>query len=251
MPSTFESHRRFAAVLLGVFVLVWTGLAIRPWYRDDWLLENALVFVLLPILIVGWRYLPLSRLSYSCLFLFLCLHEVGAHYTYAEVPYDVWAGQLFGRSINDTFGWQRNHFDRLVHLLYGLLLTYPIREAFLRVADARGLWGYLFPMLVVMSTSMIFELFEWAAALLFGDELGMAYLGTQGDEWDAHWDMWLATCGSVAATLIIAVVHRALDRDFAAEWAESIRLKRAEPLGETAISALLKRKERVRAPRLF
>ena len=251
MPNTFERHQRFAAVLLGVFVIVWMGLAIRPWYRDDWLLENVLVFVLLPILIASRRRLPLSRLSYSCLFVFLCLHEVGAHYTYAQVPYDAWAERLLGRSISELFGWQRNHFDRLVHLLYGLLLTYPVREVFLRLADVRGFWGYLFPMLVVMSTSMIFELFEWAAATVFGGELGMAYLGTQGDVWDAHRDMWLATCGTIAATLVVAIVHWSLDRDFAAEWTESLRLKRPEPLGETAISALLRRKDRMRASRFF
>ena len=251
MPDTFERHQRFAAVLLGVFVIVWAGLAIRPWYRDDWLLENVLVFLLLPILIVSRRRLPLSRLSYSCLFVFLCLHEVGAHYTYAQVPYDVWAEKLLGQSVSELFGWQRNHFDRLVHLLYGLLLTYPVREVFLRMADVRGVWGYLFPMLVVMSTSMIFELFEWAAAAVFGGELGMAYLGTQGDVWDAHRDMWLATCGTITATLVIAIVHWSLDRDFAAEWAESLRLKRPEPLGETAISALLRRKDRMRASRFF
>ncbi len=251
MPKTFESHQRFAAALLGVFVVVWVGLAIRPWYRDDWLLENVLVFVLLPILIASRRRLPLSRLSYSCLFVFLCLHEVGAHYTYAQVPYDVWAEWLLGQNVSELFGWQRNHFDRLVHLLYGLLLTYPVREVFLRLADVRGVWGYLFPMLVVMSTSMIFELFEWAAAMVFGGELGMAYLGTQGDVWDAHRDMWLATCGTVAATLVIATVHWSLDRDFAAEWTESLRLKRPEPLGETAISALLRRKDRMRVSRFF
>ena len=243
MLNALDAHQKFAATLLGLFLLVWIALAIDPWYRDDWLLENVLVFLLVPLLVLGYRRLPLSRISYTCIFLFLCLHEVGAHHTYAEVPYDAWAEKVFGTGISEHFGWQRNHFDRLVHFLYGLLLTYPVREVFLRLTGAGGFWGYLFPLLVVMSTSMAFELFEWAAAVLFGGELGMAYLGTQGDEWDAHKDMWLATCGALGATVIIALVHKTLDRDFAREWAESLRVKHAEPLGETAIARLLRENE--------
>jgi len=242
MPT--DPHKRFALVLAGLFVVVWTVSAISPWYRSDWLLENVLALLLLPVLVLSYRKMPLSRLSYTCIFLFLCVHELGAHYTYSEVPYDVWAESLFGKSVSELFAWERNHFDRLVHFLYGLLLTYPVREVFLRVADAGGFWGYLFPLMVVMSSSMSYELIEWAAALTLGGDLGMAYLGTQGDIWDAHQDMWLATLGSLCATLIIACVHRALDRDFAREWSESLRVKSQQPLGETAIAELLESREK-------
>jgi putative membrane protein len=241
MPN--DHHKRFALTLAGLFAIVWIAFAIDPKYRSDWLLENILAFLLLPVLFLSYRKLPLSRLSYCCIFGFMCVHELGAHYTYSEVPYDVWAQNLFGQTISAQFDWQRNHFDRLVHFLYGLLLTYPAREVFLRLADARGFWGYLFPLLLVMSTSMIYELIEWAAAVTLGGDLGMAYLGTQGDIWDAHKDMWLATFGSICATLIIAVVHRSLDRDFAREWSESLRVKQAEPLGETAIAELLEKRD--------
>ncbi len=74
--------------LFVLFLLVWTALAISPWYRSDWLLENMIVFVAVPLLLVMYRHLPLSKISYSLIFIFLCLHEVGSHYTYAEVPYD-------------------------------------------------------------------------------------------------------------------------------------------------------------------
>ena len=236
---SIDGHRRFAVALFVAFLLVFAALGWSPSYREDWLLENVLVLALLPLLAVGYRRLPLSKLSYSSIFLFLCLHEVGAHYTYAEVPYDAWCEEIFGQALGPLLGWERNHFDRLVHFLFGFLLTYPTREIFLRIANARGFWGYLFPLLVVMSGSLLFELIEWCAAMIFGGDLGMAYLGTQGDVWDSHKDSALATLGGLLASGLIAAVHAWLDRDFAREWIESLRIKRAEPMGEVAARRLL------------
>lgn len=238
------AHRRFATSSLAIFGVVFVALAWSPSYREDWLLENVLVFLLVPFFVVTYRRLPLSRLSYGAILIFLCLHEVGAHFTYAEVPYDRWLESLFGSGINQAFGWERNHFDRLVHFSWGLLITYPVREIFLRVANARGFWAYLFPLLVVMSTSLLFELIEWAAAIVFGGELGMAYLGTQGDIWDSHKDSALATFGSLIATIVIAAVHAGLDRDFTREWVESLRVKHAAPMGELAIERMLDERDR-------
>ncbi len=162
------SNNRFAFVTLAIFLLIWTALAISPSYRHDWLLENVLVFVGLPALLLIHRHLPLSRISYGLIFLFLCLHAVAAHYTYSEVPYDAWFESITGTTLNEVLGWDRNHFDRVVHFCWGLLLTYPVREIFIRVSNARGFWGYLFPFLVVISTSTIYELIEWFAAVTFG-----------------------------------------------------------------------------------
>ena len=97
--------------------------------------------------------------------MFLCLHTLGAHHTYSEVPYDAWFEQLTGRSLNGLVGWERNNFDRVVHLAYGLLLAYPVREVFLRVADARGFWGYFLPLDLTMSTSMLSALDSTAPRL--------------------------------------------------------------------------------------
>lgn len=242
-PRRPADSRRHAAVLLGIFGVVFVASGWSPWYRADWLLENALVLVVLPALVVAHARLPLSKLSYTTLFIFFCLHEVGAHYTYSEVPYDEWTRALFGLEVGPLLGWERNHFDRLVHFLFGLLVVYPVREVCLRVADVRGLWGYLFPILVVMSSSLLFELFEWGAALIFGGDLGMAYLGTQGDVWDSHKDSLLATLGAVIASLAIAALHAGLDRDFTREWLESLEVKHPEPLGEVAIARLRERRE--------
>lgn len=206
-------------------------------YPGDWWMENGLVLLALGGLAVAYRWFPLSRLSYTLLFVFLCLHEVGAHWTYSEVPYNDWTRALCGRSLNELCGFERNHFDRLVHFSYGLLLAYPIREVFLRIADAKGFWGYFLPLDVVMSTSLVYEFIEWAAAVGIGGDLGQAYLGTQGDIWDAHKDMAMATCGALLAMLITAAINWRLRRDFARDFIASLRIKHPRPLGEEAILA--------------
>jgi putative membrane protein len=226
-----------------LFAIEWTVLAIDPLDRADWALENALVVVFIVALAITRNRFPLSKVSYTLVIVFLSLHEIGAHYTYAEVPYDAAFESITGRSVNELMGWERNHFDRVVHFLYGLLLAYPVREVFLRIANVRGFWGYFLPLDVTMSTSMIFELFEWGAAELVGGDLGMAYLGTQGDVWDAHKDMALASLGALIAMAAVALLNLYLQRDFAREWAESLRVKRAEPLGEIAIRHQLSSRE--------
>jgi putative membrane protein len=233
--GSWLSHERYPRLLLLLLVVLAALLGIAPHDRSDWLLENALLVLGVGFLIATHRRLPLSRISYTFLFLFLCLHTIGAHYTYSLVPYDAWCEALTGRTLASFTGWERNHFDRLVHFSYGLLLAYPAREIFLRVADVRGFWGYFLPLDVVMATSMLYELIEWGAASLFGGELGAAYLGTQGDAWDAHKDMALATVGAIAAMLVTAAINWRYQRDFARAFAESLRVKHPEPLGEDAL----------------
>lgn len=248
------SHRRYFFLLSTLFALVWITLAIAPDYRSDWLLENVLVFAFIVGLGLSWPWFTFSRISATLIFIFLCLHEIGAHYTYALVPYDAWFRSLTGVTLNETLGWQRNNFDRVIHFSYGLLLAYPIREIYLRIANVRGFWGYFLPLDLAMSTSMIFELFEWAAAEAFGGDLGMAYLGTQGDVWDAHKDMALASAGALAAMVITMLINAVLQQDFAREWADSLKISGREPLGETAIMQMIrhnrgrKEKERLKSP---
>jgi putative membrane protein len=228
---------RFVAVLGALFGLLVIVSAIEPFDRSAWLLENALVVAAVGFLAATYRRMPLSRISYGLIFIFLCLHETGAHWTYSEVPYDEWARSLFGVSISEQFDLERNHFDRVVHFLYGFLIAYPIREIFVRVAQVRGFWGYFLPLDLTMSTSMIFELFEWVAAEFFGGDLGIAYLGSQGDVWDAHKDMLLASVGALLAMLITAWINFRSKRDFAADFAESLRVK-SGPLGEEALARM-------------
>lgn len=226
------SHRRYVLILAGLFACFWTVLAIDPVDRADWALENALVAAFVAVLALTYRQFPFSRVSYTLIFLFLCVHEIGAHYTYAKVPYDAWFSFFTGKELNSMVGASRNHFDRLGHFAFGLLLAYPMREIFVRVAAAKGFWGYYLPLDMTMAFSMVFELIEWAVAEIFGGDLGVAYLGTQGDPWDAQKDMFLATIGGLIAMLVTAFINSRQQRDFAREWIESLRVKKATPDGE-------------------
>ena len=133
------------------------------------------------------------------------LHEIGAHYTYSGVPYDRWWQELFGTTMHELLGWQRNQFDRLVHFTYGLTITLPAFELISARMAPRGAWRYVLAATFMMSHSLIYELIEWGAAILFGGELGTAYLGTQGDAWDAQKDMALAALGTSVTTVSIAM----------------------------------------------
>jgi putative membrane protein len=204
------ADRRHAVVLGLVWLALWFALAIDPVDRETWLLENALVAIAVPALALTWRAFRFSRVSYTLIFVFLCLHAVGAHFTYSLVPYDAWFAAVSGTELNALAGWERNHYDRLVHFAFGLLLVIPVRELVRRTADVTGFWGELIPVTMIMASSVVYELIEWGAAMVFGGDLGMHYLGAQGDEWDGHRDMALASAGAVLGSLIArtAGAHR-------------------------------------------
>ena len=233
------SHHKYLAILTIIFSVVFLVLSISPHDRGDWALENLLVMVFVIVISISYKKFPLSRISYTFIFIFLCLHEIGAHYTYAKVPYNQFFINLFDINLNELMGWERNHFDRLVHFLFGLLLAYPIRELYCRVADAKGFWSYFFPLELTMAASMTFELFEWGAAVMFGGELGIAYLGTQGDVWDAHKDMALASLGALLAMIITLMINLRIQKNFREEWVESLSIKNKKPLGEDEIIRLI------------
>jgi putative membrane protein len=199
---------RYPAGLLAAFCLLALALAIAPLYRQDWLLENLLVFVALPLFVVTRHRLRFSNLAYSCLFVFFAFHELGAHYTYSLVPYDAWFTRLTGHSLNAMLGFERNHYDRLIHFLYGLLIVPAAAELFGHYGRYPRVWAALFPLLFVTSHSVIYELIEWGAAMAFGGDLGQAYLGTQGDVWDAQKDMALALLGGIVSITVLGLAGR-------------------------------------------
>lgn len=202
-----QPDERLPLLLLVLLTALWLVLAIEPVSRQDWLLENILVLVTVPLLVATRHRMRFSNASYVCLFVFFGLHSIGAHYTYSLVPYDVWWQTLTGSTLNQLLGWDRNHYDRLIHFLYGVLLLQPSAELLARYAPTRGLWRRILPVLFVMSHSVIYELVEWIAALLVAPELGDAYLGTQGDPWDAQQDMALATLGAIVSTLLMQLAR--------------------------------------------
>jgi putative membrane protein len=238
------SHRKYFLILSALFFIAFLILAIAPYDRADWALENVMVLVVALVLGLTYKKFPFSRISYSLIFVFMCLHEIGAHYTYARVPYDAFFIKHFDFSLNEMLGWERNNFDRVVHFLYGLFLTYPFREVYCRITNSKGFWGYFFPFLFSVTASMTFELLEWAAAEVFGGDLGMAFLGTQGDIWDAHKDMALAALGALIAIMIVAGVNICINKNFFKDWKASLRIKRKKPMGEDEIVRMLEEQDK-------
>jgi putative membrane protein len=206
------SNRAYTDLLAALFAVVWVLLAIDPLYRQDWMLENLLVLAA-ALAFLWWRKtLELSKTSSTLIFIFLCVHEIGAHYTYSEVPYDTWAEMPIGATITEIFGFSRNHFDRLEHFFYGALLAYPLREGYVRAQMLKGRLTYTIPITITLAFSAMYEILEWGAAEILGGELGIAYLGTQGDVWDAQKDMALAGSGAILAMVATFAVHRRLGK---------------------------------------
>ncbi len=187
--TTQVAHRRTAAGLLLGYGIIWIWLAINPVSRQDWLLENLLAIALVTVLVLTYRRFAFSATSYWLIAVFMVLHAIGAHYTYAEVPFGFW--------LRDMGGLSRNPFDRLVHFTYGLLLVYPLRELLVRRAGLQGSWSYVMPVSSILAQSGFFEVVEAIVAMIVSPELGSMYLGTQGDEWDAQKDMAAAFAGAI------------------------------------------------------
>ncbi|MDH3759811.1 MAG: DUF2238 domain-containing protein [Gammaproteobacteria bacterium] len=189
----FKSNRILQAMILWL-VTVWILAAIDPLYPRDWLLENLLVIGWSALLVATYRRFQFSNVSYGLFIAFLSLHLVGSHYTYSETPFGFW--------MQDWFGFERNHYDRIVHFSFGLLIAYPMREILLRTAGLNTAWSYFITLNCIMAFSAIYEVIEAITAVVVSPELGAAYLGTQGDEWDAQKDAGLAFLGSMAAMSI-------------------------------------------------
>lgn len=137
--------------------------------------------------------------------MFAVLHAVGAHYTYAQTP--------IGFGVQDLLGLSRNHYDRFVHFSSGLLLVYPMRELIRRRLHLHGLAAYLMPVVVLLAISASYEIVEYQAARIVDPDLGTAFLGTQGDEWDAQKDMALAALGSITGMLATALLRARTGRE--------------------------------------
>ena len=185
-------------LFLVVFVCIWISTFIGTTDMSNWLLENTLVFLFLPFLIFTYKKYQFSDTSYLLLCIYLCLHVYGSKYTYAENPFGYWLQEVFHSS--------RNHYDRIVHFSFGFLLAYPMREMFLRGLQYPKWVAWLLPIEITLSISGFYELIEWAVADVFFKAQGDAYLGTQGDIWDAQKDIFLAFCGAILATTIVSLI---------------------------------------------
>ena len=224
---------RYQMFLAAVFATVWVATAINPLHRDAWLLENLLVFIFIPVVIVTARYFKLSDISYTFITLFLIMHLIGANWTYGEVP--------FGFTLGELIGSDRNMYDRLLHFSFGLLMAYPIREMFLRATSARGFWGYYFPLDIVLSFSALYEIIEWAAVNLVDASSGTLFLATQGDIFDAAKDMGSAFLGGVFAMSMVFALNWYFNKEvFGTEMKESFRIEPVTTEGKRKLREIIR-----------
>ncbi|MFE4696586.1 DUF2238 domain-containing protein [Streptomyces sp. NPDC056738] len=197
-------HGALPAALLAVVV---AGMALSAWHAHDgmtWLLETVWVLVGLPVVVLSRRRFPLTNLLYCLLAAHALVLAVGGHYTYAQVPLGDW--------VRDTFGLARNPYDRFGHLMQGFVPAVLVREMLSRTSPLRGS-RWLAPLTVCacLAFSALFEMFEWAAAVIGGHGAD-AFLATQGDVWDTQWDMFCALIGATVSVLVLSRVHdRQLD----------------------------------------
>lgn len=197
-------HNRLLQVLCLALAVVIVVTGYRPERVFDWWLENAAALTFVTILGITYRRLALSDLSYLLIFVYLSMHEWGAEYKYSDVPLGEWMKPWLGTT--------RNHYDRVMHFSYGLLLAYPMQEWFMRVVGVTSRWRYLLPVESTLAFSAAYEMLEALAASVLTPERGEEFVGMQGDMWDSQKDMLMAGLGALAAMLIIAIVRTARRR---------------------------------------
>ncbi len=191
---------RWMQAFILLFLAFWANSYIGNTDTANWFLENTLVFIFLGFLIFSYKKFQFSDLSYLLICVYLCLHVYGSKYTYAENPFGYW--------LKDEFDMSRNHYDRIVHFSFGFLLAYPMRELFLKWLNFPSWVAWTLPIEITLSISGFYELIEWAVADVFFKAQGAAYLGTQGDIWDAQKDVFLAFLGAILATTIVSIVKK-------------------------------------------
>ena len=178
-------------------MFVWSGIA--PADRFTWWLEVAPALVGVPILVFTYRRFPFTSLSYCLLWVIAVGTLIGGHYTYSEVPAFNW--------LKDWYDLERNYYDRVGHFAQGVCPAIPMREILLRRTPLKsGGWVFFLVTCFCLAQAALYELIEWIAAVSFGSG-SAAFLGTQGDEWDAQWDMALAFVGAMISLLLFKKLH--------------------------------------------
>ena len=192
-PSVYE----IALLAVVIAVLLWSG--ISPKDRFTWFMEVFPVLIAVPILLVTRQRFQFTPLVYTLIAIHCCILMVGGKYTYAEVPFGFW--------MERTFGFARNHYDRIGHFAQGFVPALVAREILSRTSPLRG--SRWLPFLVVcfcLAFSAFYEFIEWWTALAKGASAD-AFLGTQGDPWDTQWDMFYAFVGAITGLVLLTRVH--------------------------------------------
>ncbi len=178
--------------------------SIHPLEMASYLLHQLGTVIMLSFLFFIQKKYGLRFVTFSLYIAFLMVHVVAAHYLYSYVPYNDWIKNIFHFDLNQSMGWTRNMFDRLVHICYGLFLV-PFFLRLFQICLPNVKLGILLILVVqfVMATSLFYEWIEWWIAIGLSPDEAEKYNGQQGDIWDAHKDMFVATIGAIISAFMI------------------------------------------------
>ena len=192
-------------LLLVLYLIGFSLLAINPHDRADWAMENLFPTAQLVAVIITYRHFKFTRLAYYMIFIYLFVQSWGGHFTYAEAAPFNW--------LRDHFHLKRNDYDRLAHFMLGFLVAIPVREILMQVIQTSRRWLAFITASIILAIGAFYEFIEWWVAVLATPNLGDKFLGTQGDIWDTQWDMFLALTGACVSILTLSRAHdRALKR---------------------------------------
>jgi putative membrane protein len=192
-----------ALLIVVLVVLVWSG--IQPADRFTWLMEVFPVLIAVPVLLATYRRFRFTPLVYTLMAIHACILMLGGKYTYAQVPLGFW--------MERTFGFARNHYDRIGHFAQGFVPALIGREILVRLSPLKGSrWLPFVVLAFCMAISALYEFIEWWTALATGSA-AEAFLGTQGDPWDTQWDMFLAFVGAISGLVLLSRYHDKQLRD--------------------------------------
>jgi putative membrane protein len=195
--STIKKY--FPHTLLTGYITLFVLLGLHPYARDVWYVENGPIFGIVVLLVIGWvRGLRFSNTAYAFMSVLLYMHTIGGHYTFERVPFE-W--------FNNLFGFERNMYDRVAHFSVGFY-AFPFAEYLVTRKLVNKKWiAYALPLFFIMALAALYELFEWWYAATFGGDAGAAFLGSQGDIWDAQKDILMDTLGALVALILFAVTQ--------------------------------------------
>ncbi len=204
MHTADASRRRLPALLLAAYLVLFAVLAAHPYDRGVWVAENIPIVLIVAALVVTWRWYRFSNTAYLLMAVLLFLHTVGGHYTFERVPFG-W--------VTDTLGFARNHFDRVAHFSVGFY-AFAAAELLDRRRWVTTRWlVVLVPVLAIFTVASVYEIIEWLYAAGADPAAGAAFLGSQGDPWDAQKDMLADGLGAIAASLLYLVLRRPAPRE--------------------------------------
>jgi putative membrane protein len=195
-----NKESKFLYWLSGIYLILFTILAFNPIDRATWFAENLTVWIILLVIFILYvKKIRFSNLAYGLMFVLIYLHTIGGHYTFALVPFGY---------VTDFFGFARNHFDRIAHFSVGFYAFALAEWLYSKKLVSNKFLLFTYPVFFIATIAVSYEVIEWIYAASSAPEAGLAYLGSQGDIWDAQKDMLADTLGAIVVTVLFFIIRK-------------------------------------------